>query len=259
MVVADELDKYRAPALDKGLDILELLAGTEEGLSQAEIAKSLDRSPNEIYRMLDRLVRRDYVRRTSGDRYELTLKLFELAHATPPIRRLVSQSLPVLRRFARDSEQACHLVIHDRNILVVVAQVDSPGYWNVSIRVGSRISLVNTGSGHVFLAFASPEERELMLEDLEAKMREHLTPALEKRLARVREQGFETMASLQVSGVTNLSVPIFGPVGSVIAALTCPYTQRLDRRDAPDTEAVLSLLVGAGREISQRQAAAEPA
>lgn len=259
MVVADELDKYRAPALDKGLDILELLAGTEEGLSQAEIAKSLDRSPNEIYRMLDRLVRRDYVRRTSGDRYELTLKLFELAHATPPIRRLVSQSLPVLRRFARDSEQACHLVIHDRNILVVVAQVDSPGYWNVSIRVGSRISLVNTGSGHVFLAFASPEERELMLEDLEARMREHLTPTLEKRLAKVREQGFETMASLQVSGVTNLSVPIFGPVGSVIAALTCPYTERLDRKDAPDTEAVLNLLIAAGREISQRQTAAEPA
>ena len=107
--------------------------------------------------MLDRLVRRDYVRRTSGDRYELTLKLFELAHATPPMRRLVSQAMPVLRRFARDAEQACHLVIHDRNILVVVAQVDSPGYWNVSVRVGSRISLVNTGSGHVFLAFAPPE------------------------------------------------------------------------------------------------------
>src|SRR6218665_2210676 len=94
MTEAEELDKYRAPALDKGLDILELLASTEETLSQAEIAKSLDRSPNEIYRMLDRLVRRDYVRRTSGDRYELTLKLFELAHARPPLHRLGSHAAP---------------------------------------------------------------------------------------------------------------------------------------------------------------------
>src|ERR1043165_8966463 len=126
----DEVEeRYRAPALDKGLDILELLAETEEGLSQAEIAKALDRSPNEIYRMLDRLVRRAYVRRTAGDRYEITLKLFELAHARPPMHRLVSQALPVLRRFAREAEQAVHLVVHDRNILVVVAQVDSPGYW----------------------------------------------------------------------------------------------------------------------------------
>jgi len=252
MDAAEDLDKYRAPALDKGLDILELLAATEDGLSQAEIAKSLERSPNEIYRMLDRLVRRDYVRRTSSDRYELTLKLFELAHASPPMRRLVSQAMPVLRRFARDAEQAVHLVIHDRNMLVVVAQVDGPGYWNVSIRVGSRISLINTGSGHVFLAFASDEERRLMLEDHEERRREKLSAPLLGRLARVREQGFEAMESLQVAGVINLSVPAVGPMGSVIAALTCPFTNRLDRTDAPDQPETLKLLVAAAHEISAR-------
>ena len=68
MVQVDDLEKYRAPALDKGLDILELLAATEESLSQAEIAKALDRSPNEIYRMLDRLVRRGFVRPTPAGR-----------------------------------------------------------------------------------------------------------------------------------------------------------------------------------------------
>lgn len=250
-----ELDKYRAPALDKGLDILELLAGTEDGLSQAEIAKALERSPNEIYRMLDRLVRRDYVRRTPADRYELTLKLFELAHMTPPVRRLVSHATPVLRRFARDAAQAVHLVIHDRNILVVIAQVDSPGYWNVSVRVGSRIGLVNTGSGHVFLAFASEEERALMLEDTIERRRERLSPQLLARLARVRQQGYEIMESQQVASVTNLSVPIFGPFGTVIAALTCPYTDRLDKSDAPDQGAAVTLLIAAGKEISARTAA----
>src|SRR5690606_18333223 len=208
--------------LDKGLDILELLASSEDGLSQAEIAKALNRTPNEIYRMLDRLVRRSYVRRTPGDLYEITLKLFELAHERPPLHRLVSQSLPVMRRFAREAEQACHLVVHDRNILVVVAQVDSPGYWNVSIRVGSRISMVNTGSGHVFLAFATPEERALMLDDPASRLRERLTATLKARLEVVRAQGYETMPSLQIAGVTNLSVPVFGPLGTVIAVLTCP-------------------------------------
>lgn len=250
MVIADDLDKYRAPALDKGLDILELLAATEEGLSQTEIAKALDRSPNEIYRMLDRLVRRDYVRRTSSDRYELSLKLFELAHLTPPIRRLVSQATPVIRRFAREAEQAVHLVIHDRNVLVVVAQVDSPGYWNVSIRIGSRIGMVNTGSGHIFLAFASDEERVLMLDEQGEKKK--LPPALLQRFDKVREQGFEIMESQQVASVTNLSVPIFGPLGSVVAALTCPYTDRLDKKSAPDQAATVKLLIAAGREISQR-------
>ena len=174
---------------------------------------------------------------------------------TPPIRRLVSQATPVLRRFARDSEQAVHLVIHDRNILVVVAQVDGPGYWNLSIRVGSRIGLVNTGSGHVFLAFASDEDRALMMEDQSEKRREKLSPQLQARFARVREQGYEAMESQQVAGVVNLSVPIFGPLGTVIAALTSPYTERLDKNDAPGKAHVLKLLIAAGNEISQRSIA----
>ena len=252
MVEVQELEKYRAPALDKGLDILELLAATEEGLSQAEIAKALERSPNEIYRMLDRLVRRGYVRRTAADRYEVTLKLFELAYARPPLQRLLSQAMPVMRRFARDAEQACHLATYDRGMLVVAAQVDGPGYWNVSVRVGSRISLINTGSGHILLAFASAEERRLMLEEQEQP--EKLTPALEERLKRVRQQGCENMQSLQIAGVNNLSVPILGPMGRVLAVLTCPYSERLDVKTAPNREAVLDMLIGCGQEISQPRA-----
>ncbi len=250
----EEDDRYRAPALDKGLDILELLAATEEGLSQAEIAKALERSPNEIYRMLDRLVRRGYVLRTQGDRYELSLKMFELAHARPPIQRLVSQSLPVMRRFARAADQACHLVIHDRNVLVVAAQVESPSYWGVSIRVGSRIGMINTGSGHVFLAHAAPEERRLMLEEQGEGAAQKLLPSLSSRLSDVRGQGYESMPSQQTSGVTNLSVPILGPAGSILAAFTCPYTERLDNNRAPGHDAVLKLLIAAGAEISQRTA-----
>jgi DNA-binding IclR family transcriptional regulator len=253
----DEDPRYRAPALDKGLDILELLAATEEGLSQAEIAKALERSPNEIYRMLDRLVRRGYVLRTRGDRYELTLKLFELAHARPPIQRLVMQSTPVMRDFSRAVDQACHLAIYDRNVLIVAAQVEAPSYWGVSIRVGSRVSLVNTGSGHVFLAFASPDERQAMLEAHFEGRTERLTPALERRLAQVRSQGYESMPSMQTRGVTNLSVPILGPMGTVLAALTCPYTERLDNKAAPGHDAVLRLLVAAGKEIAQRPIGAE--
>ena len=78
-----EDERYRAPALDKGLDISRVsLAGVDGGLTQAEIAKKLDRSPNVgFYRMLDRLVRRWLLasRGSDGDRYSLTLKRFGLA------------------------------------------------------------------------------------------------------------------------------------------------------------------------------------
>ena len=143
-----ELDRYRAPALDKGLDILELLAAVDGGLTQAEISKRLQRSPNEFYRMLDRLVRRGYVTKLEGDRYSLTLKLFGLAQLHAPVRRLVSYATPLMRDLAEKSFQANQLVVFDRGSAVVIAQQEAPGYWGISIRVGSHISLFDTGSGH---------------------------------------------------------------------------------------------------------------
>src|ERR1700753_1296706 len=95
-----DADRCRAPALDKGLDILELLASVDGGLTQAEIAKALGRTPNENYRLLERLGRRGYVARTKSARYELTLRLFGLAHLHRPIRRLVSQATPLMRDLA---------------------------------------------------------------------------------------------------------------------------------------------------------------
>ena len=87
----DSGDRYRAPALDKGLDILELLANQSEGLTRAEIVKAMGRSPSEIYRMLERLVARKFVTRMArGDRYAPTMKLFVLAMGQPPLRRLLA-------------------------------------------------------------------------------------------------------------------------------------------------------------------------
>jgi len=247
----DANDRYRAPALDKGLDILELLAATDESMTQAEIAKALNRSPNEIYRMLDRLVRRSYVARVHGDRYELTLRLFALAHQHAPVRRLVSQALPVMRQFSRDSEQACHLAVYDRGRIVVVAQMDAPSYWSYSIRVGARVSLYNTGSGHVMLAFASAEERAMMEAEREEQAEDKSRPDnLDERLVQIRRRGYESTPSAQSQSVYNLSVPVLGANDTALAALTCPFLPRIDRPNVPDLQEALAILIEASRELS---------
>ncbi|TIS76293.1 MAG: IclR family transcriptional regulator [Mesorhizobium sp.] len=219
----DEEDRYRAPALDKGLDILELLASVDGGLTQAEIAKRLDRSPNEFYRMLDRLVKRGYVTRPDGDRYSLTLRLFGLGQLHAPVRRLVSYATSIMRELAETSWQANQLVVFDRGSAVVIAQQEAPRYWGISIRVGSHISLFDTGSGPDFFA----------------------------RLDQVRDRGYEMMASLQTAGVYNLSAPVLGSDGHGIAALTIPYITLVNAPAAPDITRTITLLQAAAARLSQ--------
>ena len=146
-------ERYRAPALDKGLDILELLAQQPQGLTRAEIVKEMDRSASEIYRMLERLVARQYVTRSlSGDRYALSLKLFALANIHPPLNRLINQALPVMDAFARQAEQSCHLGVYDRGNVLITSQINSPRGWSFSLHRGARVGLLDTASGHVLLA-----------------------------------------------------------------------------------------------------------
>ena len=88
------------------------------------------------------------------------------------MRRLVSYATPLMRELAETSRQANQLVVFDRGSAVVIAQQEAPGYWGISIRVGSHISLFDTGSGHVLLAFRSPEERRMMIAEHVAQHRE---------------------------------------------------------------------------------------
>ena len=66
---------YAAPALEKGLDILELLARSNVPLSQKEIAQKLGRTIGELYRMVMCLVERGYLVNLD-DRFIVSTKLF---------------------------------------------------------------------------------------------------------------------------------------------------------------------------------------
>ena len=238
-IVEKKSGSYRAPALEKGLDIIELLSTSEKGFSQGEIAKALNRSSNEIYRMLSTLVRRNYIARSyEDDRYILSLRLFSLSNKYPPVNRLINFALPLMQKVTKEVWQSCHIVMESNGDVVVVLSVDSPGYWGLGIRVGSVIGLWNTGSGRVLSAFRPKADTEELINRHTAVIGE---PPIDQEifyaeLDVIRRQGFDMRPSNTAAGVTNMSFPIFDSFGKVIAAVTCPYIGRIDTLDVPSIE-----------------------
>lgn len=246
-------DRYRAPALDKGLDILELLASQPQGMTRSEIVTAMARSPGEIYRMLERLVARQYVQRSEGgDRFALSLKMYALAHIHPPLNRLITQAIPVMDAFARQAEQSCHMAQYDRGDMLIVAQVNGPSVWGMSIRLGARVGLVDTASGQMWLAFSDPQRVPHMLAEHSALDGEvPMAPVeLQRTLADIARAGHIQRDSLQSHGVIDLSCPLLGPDGHAFAVLTCPYIRRIDRHIGPSPDAVLALLKEAAQSLS---------
>ena len=238
---------YPTPALEKGLDILELFASTPEGLTVSEVARRLQRTVSEIFRMILCLEQRGYLAQSPNkDRYHLTLRLFRLAQEHPPTKRLVTEALPTMHSFAQSVRQSCHLGIVDGGHVVILAQVDSPESTGFYVKMGSKVDLMHAATGHVILAFLSEDARELVIEEWRRETKKRKPLDLEEHLERIRARGYERRASYEAAGITNISFPILNVQGQAIAGLTVPYFKRLEDKIG------IAELVKSLREASQQ-------
>ena len=207
---------YSVPGLDKGLDVLQALAGHDGGLGQAELARLVDRSVNEIFRVLATLERRGWVLRdTQTGLYEASTMMFQLAHRHPPLRSLVTAALGPMRRLNELTRQSCNLAVLSQNRVLIVAQVESPGDFGFRVRVGAEFGVESTATGAVLLAYAAAEVRAAYL------MAEPNAP-LEQRLPAVRRRGYSEETDPLGGAIVDLVHPVLGPAG-LVAALTVPY------------------------------------
>jgi DNA-binding IclR family transcriptional regulator len=222
------MPSYAVPALDKGLDILELLADRNDGLSQAQIAAGTGRSVGEIFRVLQTLERRGYlVRDPASALYTVSLMLFGLAHRNPPLRGLVQAALGPMRRLSTASGQTCNLSVLDARRVLVIAQVESPGPFGFQVRVGADFPVESTATGAVLLASAGAELRRAYLDDLAASDPE-TAAGFAHAVADVAALGYARVSGRQLVGIVDVVFPITGTKGFPAAALTVPCAATTD-------------------------------
>ena len=218
--------KYRAPALEKGLDILELIARETAPLSFSTISKRLRRSKGEIFRIMMALEARGYISRTEGgDGFRITNRLFMLGMAQPPVRSLLDCALPEMQKVATKLWQSCHLVIPTDDEIIVIARVDSPGDIGYAVRIGHKRPIAHSASGAVFFAYQSGHGQAAWLRRLR-KDRNFKETEFVRRVKQVRKDGYARSRSTWVASVLDISMPLFDD-GLVIATIVVPYVNQV--------------------------------
>ena len=107
--------EYSAPAVDKALDILEVLADRADGMTQTELAEATGRSVSQVFRVLMALENRGrIVRDRAAGLYSFSMAAFDLAHRHPPLRGLLIAATPVMRELADAIRQSCNLAVLER-------------------------------------------------------------------------------------------------------------------------------------------------
>ena len=234
------------------MDIVELLADAESGLTVSEISERLKRSMSELFRIIVVMERRGWLQKDpESSRYTVTYHLLKIAHQSTPAQTLTSAAGPAMHELSIRINQSCHLVVRSGTQgLVILRQENQKRHANLSVRLGAVIDLATSCSGHVLLAHLDAAERDALLRTV-PRARGISQAKLVATLEKVAKRGFESHPSPITAGVTDISYPVRGFDGKVVAALTVPYLHALDNSLPMTLEQTKRAQEEAARRISQ--------
>jgi len=241
---------YSAPALERGFNVIELLAQAPRGLTASEIAAGLELSIGEIFRIIVVMERRRWLNKDpETDQYSVNPRILEIVFRATPAEELTVMAGPHMRELADKVDQSCHLVMPNGRRGLVVLRQQNPGDIAFVVRLGADLDLVRSCSGQVLLAFGDEAWIADVL-DADTALSHKDRAALMNRLKLVRSRGFEMRPSSRTNGVTDISYPIFGLGGRVVAALTIPFMTRIDGSQVFDEYAAQAELALTAKRIS---------
>ncbi len=217
-------------ALDRALDVLELLASHPAGLPLQRIAASGDVPKSAAHRLLALLAARRYVRQDAeSGRYLLTTKLVSLGFRYLALAGVGDTIQPTLDRLARETGELVRLGVidGDRQTWVAKAQGARSGL-RYDPDMGMETPLASTASGQAWLACLSDEQA------IELVARQGFRPAqaegpnaprtfgaLLHRLSAARRQGYASVVESSAPGTSAMAAAIVHPTtGGVVGVVS---------------------------------------
>ena len=212
---------YDAPALGKGIRLLELLCQAAKPLSVAEISQALTLNKHMVLRLLGTLCDAGWVVQEEGSVYRVSL--VPLYHFSKPISRMdvVTAAEEPIDELWEATGEATYLAIRDddRSMGVIVRQTRRD--VQVAGRIGSRLMLHCCAPGKVLLAHAELELFDRLAQAGFTRQTDMTIcdPAgLRRHLEQVVRQGYATDNEEYLRGMLCLAAPVFDYTGRVVAS-----------------------------------------
>lgn len=182
-------------SVDRSLCILEVLSDYEDGLGITEIAEKVDLHKSTVYRLLNTLVWKGYIKQNKNtSKYGLTLKLFELGNKKVEKMDFVTIAQPYLKELMEKTNEVVHLVVREENEIMYLAKVEPQKSMKMYTRIGMRKPMYCTAMGKAMMSQMSEEEVEEIWNSSDIKkLTENTIVDIEKlkeSLSEIRKKGY---------------------------------------------------------------------
>ncbi|MEU2777634.1 IclR family transcriptional regulator [Streptomyces sp. NPDC007162] len=210
-------------AVDKALVLLKSLASMDGEIGVSELARRSRLTKSTAFRLLGILQRNDLVERV-GSNYRLGSQLVSIGErvygATPVLLR--EQLLPHLVDLYELTHETVHLAVLHGTDIVYVNKIHGHRAARSPSRIGARLPAYCTGVGKALLAFDHDLAEAAVSAGLPARTEYTLTEPhrFREELRNIRQEGIAFDRQEALSGLTCVAVPILGPSGRPVAALS---------------------------------------
>ncbi len=154
MIPIMEEKAKRVPALQRGLDIIELLASSKSDMSFSEILSVMKIPRPSLARILKVLTDRGLLHKTdTRGRYRLGMRLLYLGNRLESKFRLRTVAWPHMKNLAEKTGKTIELCILDKDQLVLIEQVEGDEGVRLYSRIGSAYPYFHAvAAGKIYLA-----------------------------------------------------------------------------------------------------------
>ena len=199
-------------SLERAFDLLEHLTDAGGELALSELTEKAGLPMPTVYRLMQTLVARGYVRQEASRRYSLGPRLIRLGEGAS--RLLGAWARPALAGLVDRLGETANMAVLEGDEVLYVAQVPSRHSMRMFTEVGRRVLPHCTGVGKALLAQLPEGDARALLERTGMPARTPHTrtepDALMAELAVIRERGYAMDDEEQELGVRCVAVPLTG-------------------------------------------------
>ena len=246
-------------SLARGLQVISSFDADHPSMTLSEVAVRTGLSRATARRFLLTLQDLGYVR-SDGKYFELTSKVLQLGYAYLSSATLPQLIEPVLEELSAKVHESASASVLDDSDIVYIARVHTRSIMRVGISVGTRFPALNTSMGRVHLAYQSQEKQDAVVA---AGMPAATGVGIDNpqdllaELHKIRAQGYAVVDQELEIGLRSVAVPVFGPDGTVVAAMNVSMSVHPNTVESAEQAAqkILPDLLKASQQVREALAA----
>jgi IclR family transcriptional regulator, KDG regulon repressor len=246
--------------LERGLRVLEVMAGTEDSLHVSALARSLQIPKTTVFRILFTLQELGHVRQDPRTHaYQLTRGIGWLTR-TEEIETLRRVARPHMARLLTRFEQTVNLAVLDRQQVLYVEILEGLRSIRMSATVNTYAPVHSTAVGKSILAYMHPIEAKEVLKrnklvKLTAKTITSVDALLESFMP-IRNRGYAVDNEETERGARCIASPILNSRGRPVAAIS--ISGPVSHLTSTNIKQIARRLIGVGEKISNQLGLGSP-